>query len=123
MARYQIWDRVSDVITPSGEIFTAGQWKQKYPVATRLDIVLAGGDVNGAFFAVYSQFVQMYAEMGCDYTDCVDQQDYLDAIEAFQDAMNAGDGESTPEERIAAALELQNLLSMEPVNLDDPDAE
>lgn len=49
-----------------------------------------------------------------------------DAIAAIQTLINAEppvetDPESSPEERIAAALEYSNLLSMDVVNTEDPD--
>ncbi|HPE08167.1 MAG TPA: hypothetical protein PLT28_00345 [Saprospiraceae bacterium] len=49
-----------------------------------------------------------------------------EAIAAIQELANAEppvetDPESSPEERIAAALEYSNLLSMEVVNTEDPD--
>ena len=49
-----------------------------------------------------------------------------DAIVAIQDLLNVEpavdpDPESTPEERIAAALEYSNLMSMEVINTEDPD--
>ena len=45
----------------------------------------------------------------------------LKVIEAFEDAMNEPSDEPTPEERIAAALEFQNVMSLEDVTYDDPD--
>ena len=49
-----------------------------------------------------------------------------EAIAAIQTLLNTepeseADPESTPEERIAAALEYSNLISMPVVNTDDPD--
>ena len=52
MARYVIWDEVSDVFTPSGDVFTAEQWLSKYPAARhpQIDLVVAGDSaINGAF--------------------------------------------------------------------------
>lgn len=122
MSRYAIWDKQSSVITPSGKVFSAEEWMEKYPVA-RIDsikIVCAGGEINGAFFGTFGQMKETYANYGCDFSDCITDQDVLDAIEAFETADHS-DGESTPEERIAAALELNNLLNTPVVNTDDPD--
>lgn len=38
MRRYQIWDKQSPVLTPSGAIFSAEQWIEKYPIATDLTV-------------------------------------------------------------------------------------
>ena len=31
MARYQIWNKTDDIITPSGAQFTAAEWADRYP--------------------------------------------------------------------------------------------
>ena len=46
--RYQLWDKESQVITPIGEVLTAGQWMERYPAAAAIPYVLAAGEVNGA---------------------------------------------------------------------------
>ena len=112
MARYQIWDKVSPVFTPSGEIFTPEQWIARYPVAEHIKTVLAGGELNGAFFGIFSAMVEMYGNGGCDFSACETDQDYLDAIEAFEDEMNKPSTEPTAEERIASALEYQVMASL-----------
>ena len=33
MKRYAIWDKKSPIITPIGEVLTAEQWIDRYPVA------------------------------------------------------------------------------------------
>ena len=48
---------------------------------------------------------------GCDFSGCESDQDYLDAIEAFEDERNKPSTEPTAEERIAAAMEYQNALA------------
>lgn len=113
MARYQIWNKKDEIITPVGEFFTAEQWIARYPIAglDRIKVVCAGGEINGAFFGTLSQMKEMYAKNGCDFSNCVTDQDYLDAIEQFEDMLNAPSTEPTAEERIAAALEYQNLLA------------
>lgn len=125
LKRYSIWDKQSQVITPSGEVFTAEQWKERYPIANLPQAIIVGGAgmMNGSFFGELSQMVAMYEEMGCDFTGLVTPEEKLEAIEAFEDMQNdPGDiTESTPEERIAAALETQVMLSMGDVNDDDPD--
>ena len=87
--RYVIWDEVSDIYTPSGHKFTAEQWFERYPIA-RLEteyLVISGAAYNGGFCMVYSDMVDIYEREGCDFTGCEEMQDYLDAIEAFEDEM------------------------------------
>ena len=56
----------------------------------------------------------MYTKAGCDFTGCVEKQDFLDAIEAFEDARNAEqENYISPEERLAAATEAQVLIALE----------
>ena len=49
MARYAIWDKVSPVITPIGEVLSPEQWIARYPVAgvESIKVVCAGGEING----------------------------------------------------------------------------
>lgn len=115
MARYQIWDKTSNVIVPTGQIFTPEQWIEQHPIAGigTLDIVISGGVINGGFIGEYTSMIQTYTDAGCDFSGCTNQQECLDAIEAFEDARNEEAANAiSNEERIAAALEAQVLLSM-----------
>ena len=115
MARYVIWDETSRVIVPTGQVFTAEEWMDRYPMA-RLDdiyLVVAGGTINGAFCQEYTSFIEVYTQVGCDFTGCETMQDYLDRIEQFEDERNAQTSDYTdPNERIAAALEAQVMMSL-----------
>lgn len=125
LKRYAVWDKVSPVITPIGEILTAEEWKDRYPVAAldNIVVVCAAGEINGGFFGTLGQMVQMYEAQGADFSEATTDIEKLEIIEAFEDARNTpvDTGESTPEERIAAALEYNNLLNSPVVNPDDPD--
>ena len=127
LKRYAIWDKESPIITPIGEYLTAEEWKARYPVANapNVTIVCAAGETNGGFFGTLGQMVQTYGDMGADFSEAATDEEKLEIIEAFEDAQNdPGDvTESSPEERIAAALELQNLMAMPDEQSDDPDAE
>lgn len=127
MSRYAIWDKQTPIITPIGEVLQPEQWIARYPVAAlpTITVICSAGEINGGFFGTLGQMVQMYEGMGADFSEAQTDAEKLAVIEAFEDAQNdPGDiTESTPEERIAAALELQNLLAMPVVNEDDPDEE
>ena len=114
MNRYAIWDKTSPVIVPTGKVFTAAQWKEKYPVAAidSITVVCSAGEINGGFFGTLGQMVQMYAAQGADFSACVTDEDKLAVIEAFEDALNASGSEVSAEERIAAALEYQVMASL-----------
>ena len=114
MSKYAIWNKKDHIITPVGEVFTAEQWIQRHPAAgiPSITVVCAGGEINGGFFGTLGQMVEMYTKAGCDFSACKTEQEMLDAIEAFEDAMNAPNNEPTAEERIAAALEYQVMATL-----------
>lgn len=118
MKRYAIWDKASPVIVPTGKVFTADQWKEKYPVAAldSITVVCAAGEVNGGFFGTLGQMVQMYEAQGADFSACATEEEKLTVIEDFEDALNAPSDEPTTDERTAAALEFIAMSSL-------PDAE
>ena len=112
MSRYKLWDKESNVITPIGEVLTPAQWVERYPVANVLPTVCGGGAINGAYFGVYDEMIELYTKQGCDFSECITEQEHLDRIEAFEDEMNAPVDVISTDERIAAALEAQVLMSM-----------
>lgn len=116
--RYQIWDKQSRVITPIGEVLTPEQWIERYPMAEieGIDLIIGAGTINGSVCMEYSQTVDMYENMGCDFTGCETKDDYLIAIENFEDEMNnAASSAISPDERIAAALEAQVMMAMDDI--------
>lgn len=113
MARYQIWNKKDKIITPVGEILTAEQWIDRYPMAAELDIIIGGGAINGSVCMEYTTTIDMYRSMGCDFTGCVSKQDHLDAIEAFEDERNKPKEDYVSDEtRIADALEDLVVLNL-----------
>ena len=107
MKRYAIWDKSSPIITPVGEVLTAEQWIERYPVAgvPSITVVCSAGEVNGGFFGTLGQMVQIYEAQGADFSACETDADKLAVIEAFEDEMNKPSTDPSPEERQAAALE------------------
>ena len=112
MARYQIWNKEDEIITPSGEIFSAEQWLKRYPMGRKLDLIIGGTAINGSVCMEYTSTVEMYRSMGCDFTGCITQQDHLDAIEAFEDEMANQPAGVSDQTRIADALEDLVVLNM-----------
>ena len=125
MAKYQIWNRKDTIITPSGEVFTPEQWIAKHPVTgvESIKTVISGDVINGSLLYEFTGFVKRMEKLGCSFDGCISDQDYLDAIETFEDmqaTLSASAAqEATAEERIAAALELQNLMAMENVAMEE----
>lgn len=120
--RYAIWDKTSNVYTPSGKMFTPDEWISMYgwinmPGAVP---VISTGKINGKFSGELYEMKDMYADRGCVFTDNMTDQQILDAIEAWEDAQAEAAKQAAEEaaavptegERIAAALEYQNLLAM-----------
>ena len=123
LKRYAIWDKQSQIITPIGEVLSAEQWIARYPVAgvPSITVVCSAGEINGGFFGTLGQMVQMYEAQGADFSEATTAEEKLEVIEAFEDDMNTPSTDPTAEERIAAALELQNVMAMPVVNEEDPD--
>lgn len=107
LKRYAIWNKNDPIITPIGEVLTAEQWIERYPVAgiPSITVVCDAGEINGAFFGTLGQMVQMYTAQGADFSACTTDEEKLEVIEAFEDEMNAPSSDPTAEERQAAALE------------------
>lgn len=114
MKKYQIWDKVSPVITPIGEVLSAEEWKERYPVSSleNVTVVISAGEINGAFFGTLGQMQLRCENAGADFSDCETNEAVLVRIEEFEASQTVVDDSPSPEERIAAALEYQNLISM-----------
>ena len=121
--RYAIWNKTDDIYTPVGEKLTADQWIARYGWINAPGAVpiVAAGLINGALIDELGQMKTRYEQQGCVFTEEMSNQEILDAIEAFE-AQRAAEAKAaaeeaanTPsaEERLAAAVEFQNLLAME----------
>ena len=126
MSRYAIWNKSDPIITPIGEVLTAAQWIERYPVAglATITVVCAGGEINGAFFGTLGSMVETFTKEGCDFSACITDEDKLAAIEAFEDAREAeaqnaaiANEELTASSlaSIAASLEYQNMMTLDDI--------
>lgn len=111
--KYAIWNKEDTIYTPSGEEFTAEQWKERYKWVKNPSVkaVIAAGVFNGGFMAEFNMFRDFYKKQGAAITDDMTDEEVLAAAEAWDDRVV--EPEATAEERIAAALEFQNLNSLE----------
>jgi len=119
MTHYKIWDKQEDIWTPGVDPvtgksqFTAQEYIQRFaPWAARPDItvVVGGGELNGEFFGSFNSVFRVYQNIGAQIDDTMTPQQVLDVIEDFKN--NPPEPPPSPEERIAAALEFQNLVTM-----------
>lgn len=96
---------------PNGAIATPEVVKAKYPAVTAF-VHIVETDENGEVLWALQNLSAMRTHYGIDASLSVD-----DAIAAIQDIVNTPQPEPEPsaEERIAAALEYQNVASMEDV--------
>ena len=103
MARYKIYDNKSDVITPVGEKLTAEQWLDRYQWGRYTKMIVGGGIINGSVALVFDNEVERYRKAGCDFSSCTTDEDYLAAIEAFEDNPPMADAGVSDQTRIADA--------------------
>ena len=107
-----IYDNKSDVITPVGEKLTAEQWLDRYQWGRYTKMIVGGGIINGSVALVFDDEVERYRKAGCDFSACVTDEDYLAAIEAFEDDPPMADAGVSDQTRIADALEDMVALSL-----------
>ena len=112
MKKYAIWDKISPIITPNGQVITPEQWIARYPVAQldSITVICAAGEINGGYFGTLGQMVLAYENQGCDFSTCTTDQEKLEAIEAFEEArkkaaQEAAAAANSTTERQTAALE------------------
>ena len=123
--KYAIWNKQDSILTPIGEVLTAEQWIDRYPIAgiPTITVVCAKGEINGAFFGTLGQMVEMYAQQGADFSDCTTDEEKLSVIEAFEEQRNAVQNTTVSNEELTAAalasiassLEYQNMLTLDDV--------
>lgn len=118
MAKYKIWDKKEDIYTLGADANGRMQWTADEYIATHapwaanpnVKIIVGGGVINGTVFMEYEATKEFYVAQGAEITDSMTSDEVLAAIEAFEN--NPPVAIASAEERIAAALELQNLLNM-----------
>ena len=133
MRKYAIWNKQDPILTPIGEVLTAEQWIERYPIAgvPTVTILCAAGEINGGFFGTLGQMVDIYEKQGCVFTDEMTPEEKLAAIEEFEDTREAEEKAKAEEKAaaeaynnemsatslasIAAQLEYQNMMTLDDV--------
>lgn len=110
--KYKIWDKQETLVTPIGEVLTPEQVIERYPMAglPNLKFIICDAPISLGVFMEYEQTKQIYKQMGVPITDDMTEQEVLDAISYWEE--NPPEPEPSPEERMAAAMEFQNLLAL-----------
>ena len=119
--KYCIWDKTSNVYTPSGNMYTAEEWINKYKWINIPGMipVMSAGNINGAMIADLASMKKNAIAQGCTFTDGMTDEQVLETIEAWENQKSeeakiaAQEAAATPsaDERIAAAMEYANLLN------------
>lgn len=112
MARYAIYDGKSQVITPSGAVFTAEEWLNRFPWGRVTKMIVGGGVINGSVALVFDDYVETAKKRGCDFTGCTTDEEILAKIEEFEDTPPAEETGVSDQTRIADALEDMVALSL-----------
>ena len=133
MRKYAIWNKQDPILTPIGEVLTAEQWIERYPIAgvPTVTILCAAGEINGGFFGTLGQMVDIYEKQGCVFTEDMTPEEKLAAIEEFEDTREAEEKAKAEEKAaaeaynneisatslasIAAQLEYQNMMTLDDV--------
>lgn len=114
MSRYAIWNKTDKIYTPVGEELTAEMWMNRHAFIKIPGVVpvVAGGAINGAFIGILSDMKAMAERQGATFTEGISDEELLAEIEAFEDSLNAPSTTPSTDERIAAALEAQVMMSL-----------
>ena len=133
MNKYAIWNKQDPILTPIGEVLTAEQWIERYPIAAvpTVTVVCAAGEINGGFFGTLGQMVDMYQDDGCDFTGCETPEDKINRINQYEidrdirmkaEAAAEAERKAQNEElnamsmaSIAAQLEYQNMMTLDDI--------
>ena len=130
--KYKIWNKTDRLFTPSGDSFSAEEVLAKYKLAQSFDHIIVDAPINMGVFMEFTQTKEVYQpriidmastlettelekeEMIAEYK-ALSTQEVLDLISYMEE--NPPVQEATAEERIASALEFQNLLALPDVEV------
>lgn len=114
--RYKLWNKTDTVKTRIGERLTPEEWMLRHPEAESDYPIVCAGSINGDISDCLEDML-LRAEMAGFSTELTLSSDtaqaLLEELEAWEDEKNAQAASAvSAEERIASALEYQNLLAM-----------
>lgn len=120
----KLYDPNDTYMTPAGELADSGFVSRTWPASSRFAHVVQTDETGETMFGFYN-LSAMRTQYGIAKSLSAEEAvaELSAAMEAEQVAQVGDQTESTPEERIAAALELANVINLPDINSDDPDAE
>lgn len=119
--RYKIWDKKEDIVLLGPDSrFGKSRWsaeeymevKAQWAKEPNAKVVVAAGSINGLIFRPFDDLIYSVQRRGFEIPDGLSDDEILMLIEEFQDQKNDEPSPPSAEERIASALEFQNLLAM-----------
>ena len=112
MAKYKIWDRETDLVTPIGEVLTPEQVFARYPAPNlpNMKYIICDASISLAAFMEFEATNEHYKRLGVPITDDMTDQEVLDAISYWEE--HPPEPVPTAEERIAAMLEVQSMMML-----------
>lgn len=110
--KYKIWNKQDNLVTPIGKILTPQEVFAQYPASQveGIKYIIADQPINMAVFMEFEQTKNVYKSIGANIADDMTDEEVLQAIQEFEETPPATG--PTAEERIASALEFQNLLAI-----------
>ena len=125
MRKYQFWDKVSDLVTPGvdpvtgRQVWPAQEYIEKFAqwaAIPGVKVVISTGVINCGFFDEFGKMKEAYIRAGAPITDGMTDDEVLEAIEYFEDHPPVPEPEEDETaillERVAAALEFNNILQL-----------
>ena len=112
MPKYKIWDKQSNLITPTGKELTPEEVFAEYPAARlpNMKYIICDAPISMGVFMEFEATKEHYKHLGVPITDDMSDQEVLDAISDWEE--NPPEPEPTAEERIAAMLEFQAMMML-----------
>ena len=116
MKKLVIYDKKTTYMYPSGVVATPEKVKSDYPASEHFTFVI---ETNARQEVIYGFYNLSSLRDSYNIDDELSDEEAVSIIEEIMNAPEEVSYEPTAEERIASALEFQNLMSME----DIPDEE
>ena len=111
--KYAIWNKTDDIYTLTGECIHAQDYisnRAAWAGNPNAKVIVGSGLINGTVFMEFNATVDFYKSQGMTVPEGATDDEILGLMEEWDNQVH--ESEASAEERIAAALEYQNLLSM-----------
>lgn len=108
MIKIEKYDGSKTYMFPNGELATPERVKKDYPAVDTFTHIVETDEASQVMFAIQN-LAAIKSQMGIGIS--TSEEEAINQIEELRNAP-APEPEPTPEERIASALEFQNVLNM-----------